>query len=394
MNTVSRLYFRSWRPAVLVLSLLLVAYLLYFHRLESLLPGYNTQEISTYRQAASWHNLATNPINLPYTFLVWLGTAILHHGIIVTRIVSACFGLVAVVLFYAIIRPWYGFRTVFLSTILFATSAGLLHTARFGTGQVLQMAVLAAIMAALWYHRHPQWRRLIGFYVALLLPLLLYIPGMLWFELFGLVMLRGRVLHQIRQVPIRYLVGWGLVSLAAVTPLLWAGFRTPHIFLSAAGLPQHLDVLSHIGSNTLNAIMSIGVRSNGNPLWWVGHTPLLGSVELVLGAIGAYFYLYRERSRRGIFLTGSVALAVILLGLGGPVGFGCLVPLLYLFIASGLDHLLGQWLAVFPRNPIARVTGIGLVCIMLSFSVLYQTRSYFVAWPHHPSTRQAFSLKE
>lgn len=394
MNTVSRLYFRSWRPAVLVLSLLLVAYLLYFHRLGGLLPGYSAPELTTYGTAASWHTIATDPTNAPYNVFVWLLTAILHHGIITTRIVSAGFGIAAVLMFYAIIRPWYGFRTVFLGTLLFATSAGLLHIARLGSGHVLQLGLLAAIAATLWYRRQPEHRILIGYCAALLFALLLYVPGMVWFELVGLLLLHRRVLRQLRQVSAPHLVGWALAAVLATIPLLLAGFRSPHIFLAVAGLPEHLSALSHAGSNTVNALMSIGVRSDGNPLWWVGHTPLLGSVELVLGIIGGYYYLYRQRSRRGFFLAGFGVLATILLGLGSLTSFAYLVPLAYLFIVHGLDNLLGQWLTVFPRNPIARAAGIGLICVMLAFSILYQTRSYFVAWPHHAATRQAFGHPE
>jgi hypothetical protein len=55
---------------------------------------------------------------------------------------------------------------------------------------------------------------------------------------------------------------------------------------------------------------------------------------------------------------------------------------------------MAQWFTVFPRNPIARGSGIAVICLMLFFSVLYQTRVYFVAWPHTTATRQAFDLPQ
>ncbi|HXR49972.1 MAG TPA: hypothetical protein VN778_03015, partial [Verrucomicrobiae bacterium] len=72
-------------------------------------------------------------------------------------------------------------------------------------------------------------------------------------------------------------------------------------------------------------------------------------------------------------------------------GLASLIPLLYLFIIHGLRQLLGQWLTVFPRNPIARFTGIGIICLMLCFSILYQVRAYFVAWPHTSATLQTYT---
>ncbi|MEJ0073027.1 MAG: hypothetical protein WDN27_03010 [Candidatus Saccharibacteria bacterium] len=148
-----------------------------------------------------------------------------------------------------------------------------------------------------------------------------------------------------------------------------AWIKTPHLLLVSAGLPQTAHALVHTPANTLNALLSIGIYSNRNPLFWVGHAPLLDIVELTLGGVGLYSYLYRDRSRRGVFLAGSVVIGLVLVGFGGGVSFACLIPLLYLFVVAGLDGLLSQWLSVFPRNPIARFAGIGLVALMLFFSV-------------------------
>ena len=136
--------------------------------------------------------------------------------------------------------------------------------------------------------------------------------------------------------------------------------------------------------------MSIVIHSDGNPLLWVGHAPLLNTIEVVVGLLGA-FYMYRRTSRRSTFLLGASAIGLVLVALGGSVTFACLVPILYLFIANGLDHLLGRWMAVFPRNPIARATGVGIICIVLFFSVLYQVRTYYIAWANAPATQAVFN---
>jgi hypothetical protein len=317
-----------------------------------------------------------------------------HHGILMTRLVAACFGTLAVFAFFAIIRPWYGLRVAFVSTLLFATSAGFLHTTRLGTAQILQVSVLAFVAAVLWYRREQNHRVLAGYGIAALLALLWYVPGIVWFEFFGVMLLWYGLQRQLLRTPRVHVAGWGIVFAVVIAPLVLASLRSPHLLLVAAGLPQSIHALIHIAGNALNAVMSIGVRSNGNPLFWVGHAPLFDAAELVLGVIGAYFYLYRQHSVRAIFLIGSVGISLVLISLGGSVGFASLVPLLYLLVAHGLDHLLGQWLTVFPRNPIARSTGTAILCAMLFFSVLYQVRSYFVAWPHDTATRQTFRLTQ
>jgi hypothetical protein len=217
---------------------------------------------------------------------------------------------------------------------------------------------------------------------------------MVWLELFGLFLLWPGTRRSLRDMQPVHPIGWCVTFLAFLTPLLAISIRSPHILLLAAGLPQDLHNLTHIGTNLLDAIMSVGVRSNGDPLFWVGHAPLLNAAELVLGALGCYFYLVQQRTVRAMFLTGSVVISLVLISFGGPVGFATLVPLLYLFIAHGLSNLMAQWFTVFPRNPIARGSGIAVICLMLFFSVLYQTRVYFVAWPHTTATRQAFDLPQ
>lgn len=394
MKHVSTFFFRAWRPAVLVLALGLVSYVLFFHNLTHLLPGYDAGELSTYQDASNWHNIAHNPLNAPYKLIVLLAAVFGHHSILVTRIVAASFGVVAACLFYAIVRSWYGFRIAFLATLLFATSASFLHISRLGSSQIIQMAVLLLLCMAIWYRRFLHHRRLLGYGFAITLALLWYIPGMIWLELLGLIILHKPVFRVLRVVAPLHKISWIILFLLLITPLAIASVRTPSLIYGFAGLPEHFVSISHLGSNLVNTILSIGIRGTGGAELGVGHVPLLDVIELALGLMGAYFYIRHERSIRTLFLFGAGIITVALISLGGPVSFSCLVPLLYLFVAGGLNNLISQWLTVFPRNPIAKLTGLTLVCLMLSFSVLYQTRAYFVAWPHNNATRQLFSDKQ
>ena len=336
------------------------------------------------------HRIADNPVNAPYALFVWLLTAILHRSILAARIVAACFGLAVGLLFFAVARAWCTYRGAFLSTVMFVTSAGLLHTARLGTGYILQMGILALLGCALWYRSRRQHRPLIAYCIAALFTLLLYVPGMIWFEVLGLFLVRGTVQGQLERAKRSHLTALLAVFIILLVPLAIASARKPGILLQIAGLPHGWAALTQAGSRLLDTVLGIAMRSNGSPLLWIGHAPLLDAVEAVLALLGA-FYLYREVPRRGLFLLGLVVIGILLVALGGSVTVACLVPALYLLVATGLDHLLGQWLTVFPRNPVARLTGIGVICLMLTCSVLYQLRSYYVAWPHDPATRQTFN---
>jgi hypothetical protein len=390
-SVVQRWFFRLWRPGLAIGSLALVAYVLYFHKLGTLLPGYSIAEKYTLKASSNWHYLAENPVNAPYKILVWLFTAVAHHGALMTRVVSACFGIVAVAAFFVIIRPWYGFRMAFLGTLLFATSAGLLHTARLGTPLVLQMSLLGVLFTAVWYRRSHH-RAFVGYVVLGVSALLWYVPGMLWFELIGVALVWRSLWGQLHRTKTLHIAGSLSVFVIILVPLILASIRDPHVALSAAGLPWHLGTLKDFGSNLLHNALGIGIYSNSSPLVSVGHVPLLGVTERVLAALGLYAYLWRERSVRAWFIAGTAVISLLLMSLGGGVGFAMLLPLLYLLVVHGLDHFLSRWLVVFPRNPIARLIGVGVVCGMLFFSVLYQVRVYFVAWPHNPTTQAAFRL--
>ncbi len=393
MDTTKKIFFRSWRTTLLIASLTVVIYLLYFGRLSTLLPGYSSAELATYTQASNWHHIAANPINAPYTLVVWLFTAVLHHNAIVTRLVAASFGVGLTLLFFAIIRQWYSFRVAFLGTLLFATSSGFLHFARLGTGQVLQMSTLALIACMVWYHREQHSHRFIGYWLAAILALLWYVPGMVWFEIVGTLILFKYARNRWRHTQVKHTIGWAALFLLLITPLIIAVIRHPHLLFVIGGLPQNLSAALHTVHNVHAALFAVTTHDYTSSLLWLVKAPLFTVTELVLGALGLYSYWHTGISTRALFLTSMAVLSLVLISLGGEVTFACFIPIVYLFVIHGLRELTSQWLTVFPRNPIAKFVGIAVICIMLFFSVVYQIRTYFVAWPHSVATLQTFDLK-
>ena len=392
MNTVSRVFSRTWRTLAVTLSLAIVSYVLYFHRLSNLLPGYSASEMVNHDFSVHLHSIFHNPVNAPYTLPVWLLSHFGYHSWLAGRIVAASYGIVAVILFFMVIRHWHGLRTAYLATVMFATSAGLLHAARTATPQILQMGLLAIIAMGLWYRRQKNRRGVFAVYACMaVLAVLLYVPGMIWFELLGLFLLRRGILTQLRSSKLLHVSALSLLFLVLIAPLIVAILRNTQIALDILGLPHSLGSLRTIGHELSNTVLSIGIRSNGNASLWVGHMPLLNAAELVFGLWGAYRYIRLERTVRSAFIAGAGMFGILLISLRGFVTFTLLVPLAYICIASGIDSFLAQWLRVFPRNPIARTTGTVLISLVVAFSSLYQLRSYFVAWPHAAATRALYS---
>jgi len=355
-----------------------------------LLPGYASTEVQNYQDSLTWQQIAHNPLDLPYKTAILLLSVLGYHHLVAARAVAASFGVLTVVIFFCIARAWYGLRVGFMGTVLFATSAGFLHLARLGSPQILQMGILALFGVLLWHRRSPRGHPYLTYLVALTFGLLCYVPGMIWFELLAIGLMYRRGLHHWQESTVLQRIIVTAIPLILIAPLAVATVMRPGLAFSLLGLPNSLHNLTYFGGHLLDAVLSIGVRSDGSSLLWVGHSPLLNAVELVLAALGIYYYVYQKRSLRSLLLCLGLVMSLVLVGLHSGVGIATVVPLLYLLITCGLNHFLNEWLTVFPRNPIARVTGIVVICLMLFFSAFYQMRSYFVAWPHNTETHQRF----
>jgi formate-dependent nitrite reductase membrane component NrfD len=91
------------------------------------------------------------------------------------------------------------------------------------------------------------------------------------------------------------------------------------------------------------------------------------------------------------FLVCSDAVAFGLLGGFDSMHFSIVLPLLYIFIAAGIHEVVTRWLAVFPRNPIARGVGIAIVAIAIGYTTYYHLTRTFIARPGNPQMRSFYA---
>lgn len=392
MNRLASFTSKWWRPAASVLVLTAIVYLLFFRQLGSLLPGYTVQEQQAYHASSSLQAILHNPVNAPYKVVEYGLQAAGHHSLLTTRITAAIFSVITCGLFFILTRSWYGYRVGFLGTIMFATASGFLHVARFGSPLILQlMGLLLIIVCAIWFDRtkHAIPTR---YLTALAAGLLLYIPGMLWFEIVVLFFVLPRIAAVGKDTPAIHRLLSSALLLVTLIPLIVAILRDSSLLLSLLALPSHmpdaLAVLRHIGSN----LAAIGIRSDGPASLWLGHLPLLTVTGLVLAIIGAVGF-WRVNTRAAVYVLIACVACIVLSGLTGQFSASSLVPFLYLLVAGGIHMLLDQWFTVFPRNPIARYGGLALLCLTLAFSVLFHLRAYYIAWPHSLATRVAYHIE-
>lgn len=399
MSDVSYYVRRYWRQAALLSACTLAIYLLFFFRLQTLLPGYNSAEVITQQTTQHLHVIWNNPDYAPYKLILWALHKLGLHAVLNARVLSALFGLVAVGLFFYVVKAWFSTRITIVSTILFASSSSFLHAARFGSPLILQMSVLVIFAIILFYQTdrealNPWLRNASKYGLALLLLISLYVPGTVWLLLLGAVLLRKQIWLVIRRQSRLHLGLLGLLSVTSLAPLIWISLHNSSFALLMLGLPQSLPGVSDIWHNFVTLILQLAWKSHGQAAISLIGAPLLGTISLALVFLGLAAQLQKPRLHTNYYLVLAVPLTLLLASLGGPVTYIMLVPLLYLLAAGGLFYLLDQWFRVFPKNPVARVLGVSLVSVLVLFSITYQLRSYYIAWPHAETTRKAYTLPQ
>ncbi|MGB4967638.1 MAG: hypothetical protein WBO35_05550 [Candidatus Saccharimonadales bacterium] len=369
---------------------------LLLYRLLSLTRGnYSPGELAAHHHAQSWHALYNNPLELPYTFLVWLGATAGHHSVLLNRVVATLFAFVAAWLFYYIVTNWISRRIAILSTVLFVASNGYLHAARLGTAAVLQFGVLLLLALPILITNAPNSQRRRLFYLSAATgSALLYVPGMIWQLLLSAAMRRRKLVRILQRLSPMQKVASFAAFIVVAAPLSWAIYKKPSLVMDFTGLPHHLPTGEELLSNITTFVSTLFYHSGFSPEYVTHGSALVSAGELLLFVLGLYALAKPPRHNTSYFMLGSVVLSTVLVLLGSQVFLVTLIPMLYLVVAWGLYYFLDEWLTVFPRNPIARRVGVVLVSVVVAACVLFHLRSYFVAWPHNSVTRDVYSARQ
>jgi hypothetical protein len=365
--------------------------MLLLYRLGSLTHGLSQGEQQVATAAVGWHGIYRSPLDLP---LKALRSVVFYlsptHGQTLTRLPNAILGALAIIGFSWLTWLWHGRRTALLVSVLFATSAWVLHVSRYASYDVLYLwAIVTLFLTHALLHRYPKqwavWYTSLAFW-----GILLTIPGMVWFLLPEVYLQRSLVRKGWKSFG-----RWWQRCLSVIVLLLWIPLLAINLtrhgqLLLWLGMPAHFSRPATLIKQLVSVPVHLFVRGPEHPALWLGRAPVLDAFTLAMCVLGIYFYGSHWRSTRGRLLEISFLIAIVLVALGGPVSFTVLVPIMYAAAAMGLAYLLHEWLQVFPKNPLARSLGIGLVTLAVAISCLYNVRAYFVAWAHTPATHAIF----
>lgn len=387
---------KSWHIISSIVILAATIGLLLFNRLDVLLPGYSAAEVATATSSSSFKTIFADPVHAPYKLVVYGIAQISNEPLLATRLASGFFGIFTVALFYFGVRRWHSERVAFLASALFITSGWFLFTARLGTPDIMfPFTVLLFITVGHWLAK--SGRSTLGYVLALLaLGISVYVPGVIWVLLLGIVIRRGKDLRTIGMAlswTAAILLLLGLVALV-ITPITYAIMLQPTAIFPLLGIPETVPPLLDIAKNFLFVPLSIAVLAGAETEFWIGRLPLLDIFSTMLLVLGIYYYFKYRSLDRSKLLVGFLFIASALVALEGPITIALLLPAVFVLIAGGVAFLLAQWKTVFPFNPVAQTFAIVLLSVAVATSVVYNLRAYYVAWPNSERTESTYNIQE
>lgn len=381
-----------WRPLVIFISAFIALCFTYVFRLGTVTHNLlDSNEAQDHIANRSLHHIFSDPLNAPYKLVDYVFLHFQPHNAAYSRLASVLFAVLACVLFGFIVYRWHGKRATVFMTALFGMSGWLLHVGKLGTGDILFILIpLSLILLASWANKTER-HGLALLYMTFIAGLAFYTPGAIWFLLVGSFLIRKAIVTHLRHARI-----WEKTICIALTLILagllgYAFYRDTHLmrtwFFIPATIPAPLTILKQ----WLDTIVYLVFRGPNNANMWLGRSPILDSFTSLLAVIGVYFYATHNKNLRTQVLLSFAVLGSILVAFNGVQAMGYIVPIVYLLAGTGLAYMLHTWLTVFPRNPIARSTGIILLSVVIVLAVVYHLTSYFIAWRYDPATIQAYN---
>lgn len=391
MQQLKQLLLERWRIIGLYGILFAALGLLLTWKLNTLLPGYSGAEHAAYVTALSVGNILDNPLNAPYAILVKVLSLIDGDSLLATRVVAVGFGLAILGAFCWLLKQWHDTRTAIIGTVLLGTSAWFLHAARVGTPEILMFGTIALVAGGVWLRQSKSWLALLACFA--LAALFIYVPGMIWFLAIGLFW-QWRTIDRVFKQHLGIVSVGALVLLLAIVPLGWAIYKDHTIFMQWLALPTTLPNPLEIIKNIARVPYHLVASNAPNPAMWLGTAPVLDIFSAAMFIMGGYLYLrHITLIRTPVFLTALIA-GTVLIGLGGGASYSLILPFIYVIMTAGVAYLLSQWLAVFPKNPIARGLGVALVIVLVAFTCTYHLRHYFVGWPQAQATHDVYTIEK
>ncbi len=381
----------NWRA--LLLCIVSVGTLLFvgFYNLESITDGkLSAPEVQAVSEAKTVQAILENPLWLPYKVGEFAVLKSGHASVYLLRAVPAAFGILFILLFYALARHWFSPKIAWMSTLMLATSTLFLGFTRLALPDILLPLALLSLMGCAWWVNGTRHINVTLLVVTGTLAAIMYIPGLIWFVGLAVLAQKRHIRGALKKIPTSSLIIFILCGLALVAPLGYAFVLHPALIKDWIALPASFTPIDTL-REFIFVPTSLVVRALPDPIHNLGRLPYLDILTITLAALGAYSYLIRFNLVRTKAMIGAAVISWLLIAFSNTVSIVLILPLIYLTVAAGIMLLLQQWYTVFPRNPLARNIGVFLLLSVISISIFYNFNRYFVAWANSPVTEISFS---
>jgi hypothetical protein len=311
-----------------------------------------------------------------------------------TRLISTAFAVVTMLLFYYVLRHWQGTKIAILGTIMLVTSSWFLTYARMATPDITYILLIVTSFAYVIWAKNSMHESRTIIAGGLLTIALIYTPGLIWFIVLPAIWQR-KLISQLIFKSSKSAIAALTLTIVLLLPLGYSIFSQPSIINTFLALPTNLSALPmHFIQNIINIFRSLTFGYQKDATLGLINEPVIDiftCAMLILGLFDSYAERGLDRTK---MVVGFFAISIILVCLGGVVSEAILLPFIYLLASIGIGRMLGNWFIVFPRNPVARNIGLGLIIGMIALLGYYHITRYFVAWPNSPETISALKKFE
>ncbi|MDQ2972932.1 MAG: glycosyltransferase family 39 protein [bacterium] len=371
---------------------ILIVFLFYFYKLGNLVSGMSALEISAISSSTTKAEILANPLYLPHKLVVYLLTKLEVYSPEALRAVSTIFVILVIIAFYQLVKKWHSTRIAYLATIMFASSSWLLATGRHASPTALLLIWFVLLVGLFWF-KHYARRKYFSYLLVIIFAAALYVPTAPYIFTIFLVLYSKKILAFFRKIGSLHTVGVLLLAILLSLPLIYSFVKDPTLIRDWLLIPETISPRTLL-NNFIALPKALIYAAPHNPEFWLSRLPLLDLFSGTLFLLGLYAYRYHLKLKRTPLVWLCTIVATLIVGFYGLGAAIILLPFIYIIIANGLSFLLGEWLKVFPRNPVARYLGTGLIIIAVAASSFYQVSRYFVAWPKAPATRETYSIRQ
>jgi hypothetical protein len=272
---------------------------------------------------------------------------------------------------------------------MLVTSSWFLTFARMATPDITYILLIVMSFAYVIWAKNSMHESRTIIAGGLLTVALIYTPGLIWFIVLPAIWQR-KLISQLIFKSSKSAIAALTLTIVLLLPLGYSIFSQPSIINTFLALPTNLSALPmHFIQNIINIFRSLTFGYQNDATLGLISEPVIDIFTCAMFILGL-FDCYTERGLdRTKMVIGFFVVSIVLVSLGGAVGNAILLPFIYLLASIGIGRMLGNWFIVFPRNPVARNIGLGLIFGMIALVGYYHITRYFVAWPNSPETISA-----